>query len=301
MAKGGTVHKASSGQIRMSDWAHLKTELYWVYEGKVKAEFLTLKEGDDPNRAAYLIRKGSLLVVTKHGKVSCQAGDWIIPGSLMLQRDFSPDAEILSIRFTIDWPDGKPCLDWDVALSFASSDFPELEQKAAHMLESIGEIMPQPNTRFLYSRGELSDHLRVRGSFISWLSCLVEINDSLNASSPLLEHVDERVFESARLMDRHPLDAAFSEKELAKAVHLSVSQLDRLFSKEYGMTPKQYLDQRRMQAATAQLETSSIPIKQLSYELGFNSLSYFSRWFRTKTGVSPREYRQKNQLKSDSL
>ncbi|WOO43271.1 helix-turn-helix transcriptional regulator [Rubellicoccus peritrichatus] len=285
----------------MSDWAHLKTELYWVYEGKVRPQYLTLTPKEYPdNHPAYLIRKGSVLVETDFGTITADEGHWVLPGDAIKRRDFSEDAEILSIRFAIEWPDGKPCLDWDVALSFPSADFPKLEEKAIHMLDAIEEIMPEANTRFRFSRGNLGDHLRIRERFIAWLGCLVEISETLNASSPRLEHMDERVFEAARLIDRHPLDLEFVEKELADAVHLSISQLDRLFTKEFGQTPKQYLDQRRMQTATAQLQTSSIPVKQLSYNLGFNSLSYFSRWFRSKTGLSPREYREANKLKPDS-
>lgn len=292
MGKGAAVHKSSAGQIRMSDWAHLKTELYWVYEGKVNVRFRTQRQDEYKNHPAYLIRKGTLTVQTESGTVTGHAGDWVLPGDTIVGREFSDDAEILSIRFAIDWPDGKPCLDWDATLVFASADFPELEEKAVHMLEIIKGIMPEPSPRFLFSRGDLRDHLRIRENYIAWLRCLMEIIGKISHSSLRLERMDERVFEAARLMDRHPLDMEFNDKDLADAVHLSVSQLDRLFSKEFGQTPKQYLDSRRIERAKDQLRRSSIPIKQLAFDLGFNSLSYFSRWFSAKTGKSPREFRQ---------
>tara|TARA_R100000027_G_scaffold8406_1_gene6230 strand:+ start:10989 stop:11753 length:765 start_codon:yes stop_codon:yes gene_type:complete len=246
-----------------------------------------------PGRSAILLLEGEMQVETPMGVCEGKAGDWILPGTSMIERRFTRGARFISLRFSSDWPDGKACFDSDTALIFRSDDFPELKVKAEALLELVETLLPAAGRFFRSSRGDLHSHLRIRELFISWLSTFVEIGQKLDGFSERTEDVDSRIFEVARLLDRHPLDLSFEEDELAAEVSLSTTQLDRLFKKEYEMSPRQYLDRRRLSDAQAQLEVSAIPIKQIAFELGFRSLSYFSRWFSKHNGESPREYRRR--------
>jgi AraC-like DNA-binding protein len=78
---------------------------------------------------------------------------------------------------------------------------------------------------------------------------------------------------------------------VAQAVGVSVSQLNRLFHRDLGFSPRDYLQRRRVQAAVLLLKNGARPIKQIAYELGFNSISNFSNWFYRQKGVFPRAFR----------
>ena len=63
--------------------------------------------------------------------------------------------------------------------------------------------------------------------------------------------------------------------------------------KETGKTAKYWIDERIVYDAKTVLTSSDMAIEILAEELGFNSVSNFSNFFKTKTNLSPSEYRTK--------
>ena len=41
----------------------------------------------------------------------------------------------------------------------------------------------------------------------------------------------------------------------------------------------------------AQLKSTELPIKEIAFSLGFNNMSFFNRYFKRHTGMTPQEYR----------
>jgi len=86
----------------------------------------------------------------------------------------------------------------------------------------------------------------------------------------------------------HPV----SLTELAQASHLSVSALERRFKKYLNKTPKQFLNEVRLENARRLLVESSLPIALVAGESGFNDPSYFSRQFYRLFAQLPSEFRK---------
>lgn len=80
--------------------------------------------------------------------------------------------------------------------------------------------------------------------------------------------------------------------ELAKEAHMSADHFIRLFKKELGCTPAQFIIRRKMTQAMLMLASEPIMTKEVAYSLGYDNLSYFSRLFRTHTGMTPKQYRE---------
>lgn len=80
-------------------------------------------------------------------------------------------------------------------------------------------------------------------------------------------------------------------QSLSRLVHLSESYLIRIFKLHRGITPFQYLEQLRMDAAVSYLLNTSFTIQQITQLTGYNSIHYFSRHFKQKYGVSPSQWR----------
>lgn len=80
---------------------------------------------------------------------------------------------------------------------------------------------------------------------------------------------------------------------LADHAQLSPEYLLRLFKKREDMTILQYVNDLKLIKAKRMLEDFNKPIKDIAQELGFTSSGYFSRFFKSKTGVTPQNYREK--------
>ena len=83
-----------------------------------------------------------------------------------------------------------------------------------------------------------------------------------------------------------------SMKELADISCMSEDHLIRLFKKELFMTPVNYIIKKKMEKAQLKLVTGNAPIKEISYQLGFESQEYFTRVFKKMTGLTPLAYRK---------
>lgn len=77
----------------------------------------------------------------------------------------------------------------------------------------------------------------------------------------------------------------------AQASNVSTCWFIRCFKKQMGMTPLQYITSLRIQKACELLETTSYTIQEIGELTGYENPLYFSRIFKEKTGLAPREYR----------
>jgi AraC-like DNA-binding protein len=81
-------------------------------------------------------------------------------------------------------------------------------------------------------------------------------------------------------------------KELANAAFLSVSALERRFKKYLSKTPKQFINEIRLENARRMLIESKLPIVEVAYRCGFSEHSYFSRQFKALFGTLPSQLRE---------
>ncbi|GAA1562101.1 AraC family transcriptional regulator [Brevibacterium picturae] len=83
-------------------------------------------------------------------------------------------------------------------------------------------------------------------------------------------------------------------QELATAVHLSPSQLGRVFVDAYGKTPMTYLMTLRAGHLAQLLRETDMQIEHAMREVGWYSRGHAARMFRQAVGVTPIRYRQLN-------
>lgn len=84
---------------------------------------------------------------------------------------------------------------------------------------------------------------------------------------------------------------------LAANLGIHSGSLSRAFHKKFGMTFSEYVMHIRIQRAAFMLEKSVMPVKEIAGSCGFNSANYFSKAFRSRTGTSPLEFREKSKSK----
>ena len=96
----------------------------------------------------------------------------------------------------------------------------------------------------------------------------------------------------ANLHIAHHLGEAINFADLAKRLDMGYTLFRKCFREYNGMAPLEYQIALRLRRAMHLLESSSVPISQIAEETGFQSLSYFSKFFHDRTGVSPTIFRK---------
>jgi AraC family transcriptional regulator, arabinose operon regulatory protein len=107
---------------------------------------------------------------------------------------------------------------------------------------------------------------------------------------PVTGGVDPRVSQVEALVVADPA-APHSVGSLAEHVALSPSRLAHLFSQQTGRTPMQAVRDARLGHAARLLERTDLPVASIAAASGFVSAFHFSRVFRARFGVPPKDYR----------
>lgn len=115
--------------------------------------------------------------------------------------------------------------------------------------------------------------------------------DVINPKSAQAE-LDDRIRSATDWLCRN-IEKHVTLDVLAEAVGMSVSRLAHLFRDQVGMPPLQFLEAQRMRRARQLLEVTSLSVKQVAAEVGFDNPFYFTLRFKKSCGVSPTEYRKR--------
>lgn len=87
--------------------------------------------------------------------------------------------------------------------------------------------------------------------------------------------------------------------DLADAAFMSRFHYVRVFQRMYGLTPIAYLRDLRI-AEAKKLISSGLPITQVCFDVGYQSISTFSSVFKKCVGHTPREYQRLHSVKFDT-
>lgn len=121
-------------------------------------------------------------------------------------------------------------------------------------------------------------------------STRVDISESTLIKGPALCEEIKRLIDE-RFSKELTLDT------LAEFAHISKYHLAHMFQKYYGISPMQYLSERRIQEARYLLLHTDNNLSQICSTVGFSSPSYFSQVFSRAEGLSPSAFRKKAQTR----
>jgi AraC family transcriptional activator of pobA len=79
---------------------------------------------------------------------------------------------------------------------------------------------------------------------------------------------------------------------IAEKLNISAGYLTGMLKSLIGQNTQQYLHGKLIELAKEKLSTTNLSVSEISFELGFEHLPSFSRLFKTKTNLSPKEFRQ---------
>lgn len=119
---------------------------------------------------------------------------------------------------------------------------------------------------------------------------------NINAENKIFTSADQALMTKVlHVIEKRISDPVFNAEALSKDVGMSRVHLFRRLKKITGQSPSDFIRKIRLQKAAQLISGSKGFIKEIAFEVGFNSVSHFSQCFHEFYGVKPSEYNlQKN-------
>jgi len=113
---------------------------------------------------------------------------------------------------------------------------------------------------------------------------------------PKLQGEKLDIFRQFNLLVEANFKSQHSVNFYAQQLNKSPKTLSNLFPQYYQKTPLQIIQDRIITEARRLLSYTEMPVKQVTYELGFEDPAYFSNFFKRYTSLSPADFRKSHQV-----
>lgn len=90
------------------------------------------------------------------------------------------------------------------------------------------------------------------------------------------------------------LTEEISIKKVAAVAYMSKSSFYRYFKHEFGMTPVEYINEKKIEIACQLLKQKETNVTSVCYNVGYSSLSHFIKLFKSHKGITPKQYQLQN-------
>ncbi|MDE5849334.1 MAG: AraC family transcriptional regulator [Muribaculaceae bacterium] len=268
---GHAVHEAD---WNFKDIVSPFTRIYYVTEGTAAVT----SDGEE-----HLLRPGNMYIIPAFTRHSDSCGGRFCHYYVHVYEEASPAGE--SIIDSYDFPFEIAGCDLDRILFEALC-----EHNKAMALKA-------PDPRIYDNKTSLIDCVRLNRARPVWdrLESMGIIYQLLGRfvreATEKYDATDIRIRDAIALIDASAADTPMVN-DLARHVGMTPDHFIRLFKKEVGRTPAQFVIDRKMTQAMLMLASEPMMIKEVAYTLGYDNLSYFTRLFRRHTGIAPHAYRE---------
>ena len=131
------------------------------------------------------------------------------------------------------------------------------------------------------------------GYYFASLSILYKIFAELQNENYVPNSHYERIKPALDLIHERFASEELSIPALASACHMGESYFQRLFKEKYGMPPKKYMIQLKVNHACELLRMEQFSVSQVAEMSGFSDVYFFSRQFKNYIGITPTEFIKK--------
>ncbi len=132
---------------------------------------------------------------------------------------------------------------------------------------------------------DMSDNLKFSAKLYEFMSLLVKDNCRRH-------NTESDYFETAARYIRAHYYEQITVESIAGCVSVSRKYLYAIFKNVLGISPKDYIINYRVEKAKEFLKDETLSVGSVAYSVGYDDSLNFSKMFKSKTGVSPSEYRK---------
>ena len=221
------------------------------------------------------VRAGEVAIIPAGASWSCQAHGSHLPNTLLLY------LKPLFVRSAVE------------AFHFSYKEItltPQIGFKSSHIRHIAMSLLGELNEANVLGR-LYADSLAVglAMQLIRRYSSLRDVQVGHGGMAPY------RLRRAIGLIDHHLAgeeEGRVALRVVAKEVGMSYFHFSRAFKQSMGMTPTDYIAERRIERAKKLMEETDLPISEIALRSGFSSQSHFTTSFRRLAGVTPRSFRK---------
>jgi len=104
---------------------------------------------------------------------------------------------------------------------------------------------------------------------------------------------DKLISKIERFMEERLDDETIRVEDIASAMSMSKSSLQRKMQGIFGMSVNEYVTLYRLKVAARIMNSEDVPVSEIGFRVGFTSHSYFSKCFKKQFGMTPREFKER--------
>lgn len=221
------------------------------------------------------IKKGSCSITTKNSRSVAHAGDFVLLDCYTPHSYGSKDAwEAVWLHF-----DGKLARDYyhEITSKHGYVLSPDKPEELSLIMEKICNSFrnSEPIVETVFS----NDITHILNAFLFSSS---EGKKALTYNTTIADSIS---------FINENFDKPISLETIAEKANLSLYHFTRIFARDTGLTPHQYLINTRISAAKFLLKTTDTPVKDIAFSTGFNSESSFCSTFKKWENMTPSQYR----------
>lgn len=135
-----------------------------------------------------------------------------------------------------------------------------------------------------YLSMSLWEKMELRGAMLMLVSHFIQ------QGHPCVWTNDDRTKRVLEYIHTH-ISESINIETLANVGCVTKSYLIKLFKRDFGTSPIQYINKKKVERAQLLLFTTDKTVKEIAFLLGFGDQNYFVRLFRKVTDMTPQEYR----------
>ena len=158
-------------------------------------------------------------------------------------------------------------------------------QKYLSLIQTVAHFQGTSDQNFFFANACL---LRILGELISDMNLRSKEMEKSSFEKQAKYLIEMRYCEKLRM------------KDIAATLGVHPNYLTSVFKQTYGITPKQFLMQCRLEKACSLLKTTSIPLSLIAESIGFEDQMSFSKAFRGAYDQTPSSYRKQMQAKEEA-
>ena len=174
----------------------------------------------------------------------------------------------------------------------------EMQMDAARPVANLGDSRALFGLldRMTRAIGPHGNYLILSGLMFEVLDILRSARGTCEGASPAThltaQNRGRKLVESIMTMVENSFGERLNISEIAKNLGYSRSYMTELFHRETGVSISQYITEYRLQRANMMLRDPSRSIQQIAFVCGYSDPLFFSRMFKKRFGVSPRQFRE---------